>query len=113
MSIEGLEFEIFAGGGAFFISNSLMKKIYPLIDDFNKEWLNYYRSGKLPESCYACGDVALSFLVKKYFDLKLSHVEGMYSQNPNFYPSIVENPLTFHYIPAHEMLSIYDKYSYL
>ena len=110
MSIEGLEFEVFAGGAAFFISNSLMKKIYPLIDEFNIKWLELYTTGNLPESCYACGDVAISFLVKKYFDLKLTHCNKMFSQNPSFYGDVSE-PLSFHYIKPHEMETIYKRFN--
>lgn len=109
-TMDGLRFELFAGGAGFFISNSLMKKIYPLIDEFNKEWLRLYESGNLLENCYACGDAALSFMVAKYFDIKLTNVDGMYSQNPIFYSDIVDKPLTFHYIKPFEMQTLYDKY---
>lgn len=109
-NMNGLRFEIFAGGGGFFITNSLMKKIYNILDEFNEEWLNSYQNGRLVESCYACGDVAISYLVKKYFNINLSHVDGMYSQSPGFYPNLVNNPLSFHYIQPNEMKSVYEKF---
>jgi hypothetical protein len=112
LSINNFEFEVFAGGAAFFISNTLKKKINKITDNFNEEWLNLYHNGLLPESCYACGDISMSYLVKKYFDVNLTHCDRMFSQNPSFYQNI-QNPLSFHYISAHEMQSIYDKYSYL
>lgn len=109
-TMNGFRFEIFAGGAGFFISNSLMKKIYPLIDEFNEEWLRLYNSGNLVQNCYACGDVALSYMVAKYLDIRLTNVDGMYSQNPIFYSDIVDKPLTFHYIKPFEMQTLYDKY---
>lgn len=109
--LDGLDFEVFAGGAGFFLSNSAMKKIYPFIDQFNKEWLDMYINGKLVESCYACGDIAISYMVKKFLNLKLTHGDGMYSQSPSFYSKLIDKPLTFHYIKSYEMESIYKNFS--
>lgn len=111
INMDGLDFEIFAGGAGFLLSNSLMKKIYPLIDSFNEEWINNYRNGNLFQNCYACGDIAMSFFLKKHLGVNLTHVDGLYSQPPSFYKKVIDNPISFHYIKPHEMKSIYNSFN--
>ena len=109
-SINGFKFRSLAGGGGIILSNSLMRKIYPLIDEFNIEWNNLSKNGQLHANCYGCGDIAMAYMTKKYFNLDLSHVDGMYSQPPHAYTNIVKKPISFHYISPHEMDEIYKKY---
>ena len=109
-SINGFKFRSLAGGGGIILSNSLMRKIYPLIDEFNIEWNNLSKNGQLHANCYGCGDIAMAYMTKKYFNLDLSHVDGMYSQPPHSYTNIVKKPISFHYISPHEMDEIYKKY---
>lgn len=119
-------FQAIAGGASFFISNSLMKKCYQIIDEFNIYWekiaIGYY---------YGCADVAISLMIKKYFNISAISNPFMFSQNPSFYeklisdknssdrqyyvniPEIQENiktPISLHYVKPVEMKSIYDKY---
>ena len=108
-----------AGGGGFFISNSLMRKIYPKILEFNHIWKNLSDSNKLPVP-YAIADIAIAYMIKLYFNIDAIHISGMYSQNPikytknnNYCNLNIEDikklncPLSYHYIKPNEMNYIY------
>jgi hypothetical protein len=108
-------FTALAGGACFFISNSLMKKCYDVIDDFNQLWTQ--NAG----SCYPFSDVAISYMIHKYFNIEPTHSSYMFSQNPLHYESeshlydydvrlLIKTPMTFHYIGPVEMSDIYEKY---
>jgi hypothetical protein len=113
-----------AGGASFFISNSLMKKCYPLIDEFNQYWKEISRFN------YGCADVAIALMVKKLGFVPIDN-EYMFSQNPSHYEDVINNenslnrqwysnwkelsnkisnPVSFHYIKPFEMKEIYEKY---
>lgn len=113
-----------AGGASFFISNSLMKKCYPLIDEFNQYWK------EISGSSYGCADVAIALMVKKLGFVPVEN-EYMFSQNPSHYEDVINNensinrqwypnwkelsnkiynPVSFHYIKPFEMKEIYEKY---
>ena len=113
-----------AGGASFFISNSLMKKCYPLIDEFNQYWK------EISGSSYGCADVAIALMVKKLGFVPIEN-EYMFSQNPSHYEDVINNenssgrkwypnwkelsnkisnPVSFHYIKPFEMKEIYEKY---
>ena len=118
-----------AGGASFFISNSLMKKCYPIINDFNQYWTDISNSG--PSWLYGCADVAISLMVNKYFGVRATENKYMFGQNPSHYEYIINNesspdrihfpdlkglssrisnPISFHYIKPFEMKEIYEKY---
>lgn len=110
INVDGIEITLISGGGGLFISNSLMKKMYDKIDEFNQYWhdINYvtYKCSGYPH-----GDVALCLMAKKYFNVDTTHLQGLHSQHPNFYPyKDIINPLTFHYIKGSEMNTIYETY---
>lgn len=117
-------FRSIAGGASFFISNSLMKKCYPLIDEFNQYWK------EISGSSYGCADVAIALMVKKLGFVPVEN-EYMFSQNPSHYEDVINNensinrqwypnwkelsnkiynPVSFHYIKPFEMKEIYEKY---
>ena len=117
-------FRAIAGGASFFISNSLMKKCYPLIDEFNQYWK------EISGSSYGCADVAIALMVKKLGFVPIEN-EYMFSQNPSHYEDVINNenssgrkwypnwkelsnkisnPVSFHYIKPFEMKEIYEKY---
>jgi len=111
-----------AGGGGFFISNSLMRKIYPKILEFNDTWKNLSDSNKLPVP-YAIADIAIAYMIKLYFNIDSIHISGMFSQNPSKYIKSnnycflndndinrLNSPLSYHYIKPIEMNEIYKKY---
>jgi hypothetical protein len=120
---SGLIFRSIAGGASFFISNSLMKKCYPILDEFNDEWK------RISGGNYGCADVGIAYMIKKYFNVDVTHVLSMLSQNPSHYenpendiwyrdyPShvsdLVKSPMSLHYIRPNEMEYIYKKYSKL
>jgi hypothetical protein len=118
-----------AGGASFFVSNSLMKKCYTIIDEFNNYWTEISKSG--PSWLYGCADVAFSLMVNKYFNIKVTENKYMFGQNPSHYKDIIDNenssdrihfsdlndlsnristPISFHYIKPNEMEEIYKKY---
>lgn len=122
MNVNNTETKIFAGGSGFFISNSLMKKIYPFIDEFNIFWPSISQP-TIPNSTVSIGwsDVAISYMIKKYFDLEPTFMPGMFSQHPNHYirsnnfngTNSMENlktPLSYHYINPNEMQQIFNAY---
>ena len=113
-----------AGGASFFISNSLMKKCYATIDDFNKYWKN------ISGASYGCADVAIALMVRRLGFIPTEN-EYMFSQNPSHYEDVINNensanrkwypnwkelsnkisnPVSFHYIKPLEMKEIYEKY---
>jgi hypothetical protein len=109
------KFRALAGGACFFISNSLMKKCYDVIDDFNKLWIE--KSGY----AYPYSDVAIAYMISKYFGIEVTHLFHMFGQHPTHYESqshiydydvklYVKTPMTLHYIKAEEMQNIYEKY---
>ena len=121
-------FRAIAGGSSFFISNSLMKKCFDVIDEFNEYWEN------ISNGNYGCSDVALSLMVKKYFNIDPIESKYMFSQHPEHYIDImynedsknriwykseesrnfepfIKNAISFHYIKPDEMEFIYEKYS--
>lgn len=124
-------FRSIAGGASFFISNSLMKKCYPLIDEFNQYW------EKISGDSLGCSDVAIALMIR-YLNIAPTKNRYMLSQNPSHYediihnenslnrkyhtddtyhnpdlkelPEIISNPVSFHYINPIEMKEIYEKY---
>jgi len=124
-TIDGMTFNLFLGGGGFFLSNSLMRKLYNLIDDFNLYWYNLCANKQVPDHIkYAHGDVAIAYMVKKYFNVNVSHLNGLFAHPPEFYcrggvPDYVEKsslryvnkPLSYHYIKPHNMKSVYKKFT--
>jgi len=112
-TINGININLIAGGGGIFISNSLMKKIYPFIDEFNEHWrnLNLITETTSNNISYPHGDVAIVYMVKKFFGVDSTHLDGLHSQNPDKYKDDDNYlPLTFHYICPEEMKKIYEKY---
>lgn len=117
---KGINFRAIAGGSGFFISNSLMSKCYKIIDEFNLLWTENSKQ------YYGCSDVALSYMIKKYFDIDLIHNPYMLSQNPDHYKNennhhwyrdysinileILKTPLSLHYINPQDMEKIYKEY---
>jgi hypothetical protein len=122
MNIDGLETTIFAGGASFFMSNSLMKKVYQVIDEFNEHWISISQP-VIPDSnvSIAWADVSVAYIVKKYFNIDPIHMPGMFSQHPTHYQSQsnfnginsfenLKSPLSFHYIRPDEMEKIWKQY---
>jgi hypothetical protein len=123
----GTKFTASAGGASFWISNSLMKLIYPYFDEFNKYWIE--KAGtNLPYS-----DVAISYMIKKYTNIDLTYNNTMFSQNLSFYENLInnpsdpnriwyddvrldsiiqglKNPMSFHYVLPDEMDQLYKKF---
>ena len=117
-------FKSIAGGGGFFVSNSLMKKCYKIIDKFNNHWT------KISGINYTNSDVAFAYMIYKYFNIRITHIPYILSQPPSHfegaisgdgnskyylnYPisllEIIKNPISFHYIKPNEMEEIYNKY---
>ncbi len=117
-------FTAIAGGAGFFVSNSLMKKCYNIIDEFNEHWI------KISGRNYPYSDVAFAYMVYKYFKIKVTDMPLLLSQNPAHYEGaisgdenskwyvnytiplidVLKNPMSFHYIKPHEMLDVYNKY---
>ncbi len=127
--IDKIETVIFSGGASFFMSNSLMKKIYPKIDEFNAHWRNITNpTTYFSNVSYDWADIAIAYIVKKYTNVDATNVLGMYSQNPSFYDEYniqegikyggleidnvghLKNPISFHYIKPDEMKSVYEKF---
>jgi len=122
MNVNETKMMTVAGGGSYFISNSLMKKIYPKILEFNNLWYNLSKSHLLPVP-YGTADIAITYMIKLYFNIDVIHVAGMFSQHPNSYndqnnyldikledKERLNSPLSFHYIKPNEMQIIYDRY---
>jgi hypothetical protein len=109
INIEGTTITLIAGGGGLFISNSLMKKMYERIEEFMIYWKYLYDTRIY--GGYPHGDVALCLMAKKYFNVDTTHLEGLHSQHPTFYPDYpnIKDPLTFHYIKG-DMDKIYNQY---
>jgi len=117
---NGLIWRSVSGGAGFFLSRSLMKKCYSIIDEFNDHWL------KISGATWH-GDIAISYMLKKYFDINCTHLIYLLSQPPSHFedPSnhhwyahypisileVIKSPMVFHYIKPNEMFDIYEKYS--
>jgi hypothetical protein len=117
-------FRAISGGGGFFISNSLMKKTYEKIDQFNLHWRSVSGSN------YPYSDVAISYMLKKYFNIDYTFIPQLLSQSPKHYEGAIQGdinaqwyvdypislseclkkPMSFHYIKPNEMQSVYEKY---
>jgi hypothetical protein len=122
--INGIKFNLFSGGGGFFISNSLMGKIYNLIDNFNEHWNSLHMRGYFPAHIqYAHGDVAMAYMLKKNYNLDVTHLDGLFPNPPEFYmgdiPDYIERstlkylnePLSYHYIKPDDMKRVYEKFN--
>lgn len=117
---NGLVWRSVSGGAGFFLSRSLMKKCYSIIDEFNEHWLNISGS-------FWHGDIGISCMLKKYFDISCTHLIYLLSQTPSHYEDpvnhhwyknyeipiteVAKTPMVFHYIKPNEMADIYDRYS--
>ena len=117
-------FRAIAGGAGFFISNSLMRKCYKIIDEFNNHW------SEISGGVYPFSDVAIAYMIKKYFNIELTSCPYILSQPPNHYEGAIngdenakwyvdhpiplseclKRPLSFHYIKPEQMNEIYQKY---
>ena len=126
ISNSGITFTSIAGGASFFISNSLMRKCYPIISDYMNEW--YDKTYDIT-SRY-CADICISYMLKKHFNIDVTHNYYMLSQPPIHYENavkgdentkwyinyeiplneILKSPISLHYIKPAEMNEIYLKY---
>jgi len=97
-----------SGGSGFFISNSLLSKIYDKIDKFIIDWPVICKDFFISLRPVAC-DVAISFLIWKYFNIYYTKIHGMYAGPPSETKSIILKPLTFHYICPNLMIDLYSK----
>jgi hypothetical protein len=75
---------------------------------------------------YGCADVALAYMIKKYFNVDVTHILNMTGQSPqhlmdpknwggfkNFGITALEvlkSPISLHYIKYSDMSDIYEKY---
>jgi hypothetical protein len=109
LTIDGINFDCLAGGGGFFISNGLMREIFEFLDDFNVIWYNLYKSRRINYP-YGASDIALSFMLKKYFDCNLQRIDGLYTSHPRDYDFEIKKPITLHYIKPYEMSDVFKKY---
>jgi hypothetical protein len=122
MNVNGTNILTVAGGGGFFISNAVLKLIYPKIDMFNDFWYNLSVSGRLPVP-YAISDIAIGYMLKLYFNIDPIHTSGMFSQNPDKYTKennfcnlpetdikCLDKPLSYHYIKPDDMKNVYLKF---
>lgn len=118
-SIENIHFASIHGGPGFYISNSLMKKIIPMIDEFNIEWYNKSQSGKLNGIDYSQSDLALSFMIKKYFNINFTPMRLLFGDVSIFDDleskkessiSDDDRPIGLHYVKASRMNYYYQKY---
>jgi len=115
---NAVTFQMLCGGASFFISNSLMSKLYNFIDTFDVEWTKMMGFGT---HNYGCSDLALSYMIKKYCGVNLTHSDYMFSQPPLHYISDhdeydydvlnnIKSAMSFHYIKPDEMETIYEEY---
>jgi hypothetical protein len=118
-SIDSISFTSIHGGPGFYISNSLMKKIIPIIDKFNIEWYNKSQSGKLNGIDYSQSDLALSFMIKKYFNIDFTSIPLLFGDvsifddlvaKKNNFISQEDFPVGLHYVKASRMDYYYQKY---
>jgi hypothetical protein len=118
-SIENINFTSIHGGPGFYLSNSLMKKVFPIIDEFNIEWYNKSQSGKLNGIDYSQSDLAISFMIKKYFNINFTPMRLLFGDVKNFDEIILKNdctisnedkPIALHYVKASRMNDYYQKY---
>jgi hypothetical protein len=118
-SIENLNFTSIHGGPGFYLSNSLMKKVFPIIDEFNIEWYNKSQSGKLNGIDYSQSDLAISFMIKKYFNITFTPMRLLFGDVKNFDEIVLKNnctipneekPIALHYVKASRMDDYYQKY---
>lgn len=113
-----------AGGASFFISKSLMKKCYSVVNEFNQYWK------QISGAYYGCADVAITLMIKNLGTVP-TQSDYMFSQNPSHYEEVINNPdcpdrryypkwyelsskiskpISFHYIKPFQMKEIYEKY---
>ena len=118
-SIENINFISIHGGPGFYISNSLMKKIIPMIDEFNIEWYNKSQSGNLNGIDYSQSDLALSFMIKKYFNINFTPIRLLFGDvsifdelesKKGFSNLVEEKPNGLHYVKASKMNYYYQRY---
>ena len=118
-SIENVKFTSIHGGPGFYLSNSLMKKVFPIIDEFNIEWYNKSQSGKLNGIDYSQSDLAISFMIKKYFNINFTPMRLLFGDVKDFDEIVLkndctipneENPIALHYVKASRMDDYYQKY---
>jgi hypothetical protein len=118
-SIENINFTSIHGGPGFYLSNSLMKKVFSIIDEFNIEWYNKSQSGKLNGIDYSQSDLAISFMIKKYFNINFTPMRLLFGDVKNFDDLVLNNDFTFsnedkpialHYVKASRMDDYYQKY---
>lgn len=119
-----------AGGASFFISNSLMKKIYPYIIEFNEYWKKNAFG-----IIYGCADIAISLMIKRYASIEVTENPYLFGQSDRYYLNVINNefdvnrrwysleniknfekniqtPISLHYIKPDEMSEIYEKYKF-
>jgi hypothetical protein len=118
-SIENINFTSIHGGPGFYLSNSLMKKVFPIIDEFNIEWYNKSQSGNLNGIDYSQSDLAISFMIKKYFNINFTPMSLLFGDVKNFDEIVLKNdctisnedkPIALHYVKASRMDDYYQKY---
>jgi hypothetical protein len=105
-----------SGGPGFFLSNSLMNKIYPVVDEMLNLWINdfdtYFKEPLLPQFI----DIGLAYQLYKMFNIKVTDINTeeyrLYTGAPFSYngrESICKYPMGFHYIQAPEMYKLYSQ----
>lgn len=105
-----------SGGPGFFISKSLMKKMYPLLETFIYIWPEVfhieYNNKMHPAAC----DNALAYFLWRYLNIleTIVHdsIDGFYHSRIEEYGQIIDKPIAFHYVKPEEMYQYYTrKYS--
>lgn len=118
-SIDDIDFVSLHGGPGFYLSNSLMKKIMAIMDDFNIYWYNKSQTGELSNVDYSSSDTALSYMVKKYFNIDFTPIRLLFGdvaalnewESQQVHPVLDENkPIALHYIKAERIAEYYQKY---
>ena len=89
------------------------------MDDFNIYWYNKSQAGELSNVDYSSSDTALSYMVKKYFNIDFTPISLLFgdvaalneweSQQVNPLP-YEDKPIALHYIKAERMAEYYQKY---
>ena len=105
-----------SGGPGFFFSNSLMKKIYPRVDEMLDIWVKDCKKHfNLKEQFI---DAGLAYQLYRMFGIKTIDINTddyrLYTQNPSHYlkleGAVCKKPMGFHYVDPAMMYKLYERF---
>lgn len=93
-----------SGGPGFVLTNSCLKKIYPMCNDLTDKWIEICKNTNMESLCSCC-DVAISYFLQTCINVEIVKTNGLQFIHCNYrgYPCHINEPNIAEIISCHYM----------